>query len=453
MKAFRTPARLSSLGLITALTVALGACAAAEPGLDSSAGTATTATSSPATVTWWSWDSNPVEADMIVAFNEEFPDITVEFQRFEFGDYLTALRSGLGSSSGPDVFQVSPGGMLVNYGELALDLAPLTAEALGDDWATQFNSTAIEQLSLDGKQVALPTYLSAAGLIYYNETLVAELGIEVPSTIPQWVEICATVNAAGYTCLAHGAAEAWVNTDVFLALANSAAPGLIYDAIEGEASWSSDGLLTAMNAWQSLFTSGIIPAGATAVTQYPDAFTSFLTSEAVFIAMGTWNTPGTQTETGTADSWSYIGANRAIDGEFLSAPFPAVADEFEPSLPFGGVANGWAINAESDVPEAAYELIKFLSAGKGQTLIGTQASFPALLAAPVSTDDVLYPSQVADVARQQSSLANLVGYRDIPYPDLATAIGIALSAVAGGTQSPADALKAIQSASDVEQRG
>lgn len=447
MKKSKISARLGSLALLATASLVLGACAPSEAETVSSQ----TASSSSETITWWSWDSNPVQEDMIAAFNEEFPDITVEYQRFNFSDYLTALRPGLSSDSGPDVFQVAPGGMLAVYAELALDLAPLASESLGAEWETQFNSTAIEQLNQDGKQVALPTYLSAAGLIYYNQTLLDEIGIEVPNTLPEWAESCARVNSAGYTCLAHGAAESWVNTDVFLALANSAEPGLIYEAIEGNAPWTSDGLLTAMNSWQYLFTSGIAGAGATAVTQYPDAFNAFLSSEAVFVAMGTWNTPGTQTVTGSVDSQA--GLDRIIDGEFLSAPFPAVSEDVSPTLPFGGAANGWAISARSEAPEAAYEFIKFLSAGEGQNMIGGQASFPAFLSAPVSTADVLFPSQVADIERQQSSLEQLVGYREIPYPDLAAAIGIALSAVAGGTQSPEEALAALQVASDSTERG
>jgi len=447
IKNFIRSTRLSSIALVASASLVVSACASSEAETSSSE----VVSSSSQTITWWSWDSNPVQEDMIAAFNEEFPDITVEYQRFNFSDYLTALRSGLSSDSGPDVFQVAPGGMLASYGDLAVDLAPLVSESLGADWETLFNSTAVEQLNQDGKQVAMPTYLSAAGLIYYNQTLVEELGIEIPGNLPEWAETCAQVNAAGYTCLTHGAAESWVNTDVFLALANSAEPGLIYDAIEGNASWTSDGLLTAMNSWEFLFTSGIVGAGATAVTQYPDAFNSFLSSEAVFVAMGTWNTPGTQTVTGMVDSQA--GLERIIDGEFLSAPFPAVSEEVQSTLPFGGVANGWALSSRSQAPEAAFEFIKFLSAGEGQNMIGGQASFPSFLSAPVNTGDVIFPSQVADIERQQSSLEQLVGYREIPYPDLAAAIGIALSAVAGGTQSPAEALAALQAASDSVDRG
>ncbi len=398
------------------------------------------------TITWWSWDSNPVPEEMVAAFEEANPDITVESEFFNYNDYLNALRPGLTSDDGPDVFQVAPGGMLANYGPLAVDLAPFAEEALGGQWEDDFNPTALEQLRFEDAQVALPTYMTAAGLIYYNANLVEELGITVPTTVPEWIEACEVVNAAGYTCLAQGAKDAWVNTDVFLALANSASPGYIYDAIAGEAEWNAPELVEAMQAWASLFTSGVAGSGAAAQAQYPDAFNAFLSNEAVFIAMGTWNTPGTQTETGLAVSQEGIDAE--IDGVFLSAPFPAATSATEPTRPFGGVANGWAINANSEEQDAAFRLIEFLSAGEGQELIGSVASFPAFNGASASTQDVVDPRQVADIERQQESLQDLVGYREIPYPDLATAIGQALSAVAAGTQTPEAALDAIQTASD-----
>ena len=287
-------ATLAALGLVGA---ALAGCA--PQGGDSGNGSSDEEN---ATITWWLWDTNPDAKAMVAAFEKENPGIKVEQKTYGYNDYLNALRPGLTSNTGPDVFQVAPGGMLENYGSLALDLTDYAKNALGDDWADQFNSTSIEQLQFDGTQAALPTYLSAAGYIYYNQKLIDELGITVPTTLPEWAETCKTVTAAGYTCLAQGAKDAWASTDVFLALANSADPGYVYDAIDGKSPWTAEGMVTAMTAWQSLFTDGIAGKGATAQSEYPDAFNEFLQSKAVFIALGTWNTPGTQTKTGVAIS-------------------------------------------------------------------------------------------------------------------------------------------------------
>src|SRR3546814_187304 len=170
----------STVGALAAAGLLMGAMTGCAPGSDSSGGGEENTT-----VTWWLWDSNPDAKAMVAAFEKENPGIKVEQKTYSNSDYLNAIRPGLTSNAGPDVFQVAPGGMLENYGPLALDLTDYAEGALGDDWADKFNSTSIEQLQFDGAQVALPTYMSAAGFIYYNQKLIEELGITVPTTLPE----------------------------------------------------------------------------------------------------------------------------------------------------------------------------------------------------------------------------------------------------------------------------
>ena len=238
----------------------------------------------------------------IADFEKANPGITVEFKQYSYDDYVTALRTGLTSNDGPDVFQLQPGDLVTNFGSLAVPLEDYLSEEIGADWADRVNAEGLRQLQLDGAQVGLPSYMSAAGFIYYNATILDELGVAVPTDFDEWKAACATIEAAGYDCLAHGAKDAWVNTDVYLSLINSIAPGKVYDAIDGTANVDRSRVRQAMESWQELFTSGIVPAGATAMAEYPDAFGAFLEKKAAFIALGTWNTPGTMTSVGIAES-------------------------------------------------------------------------------------------------------------------------------------------------------
>jgi len=396
------------------------------------------------TVTWWGW--NVFNSDQTVAdFEAENPGVTVDFKFYSYDDYVTALRTGLMSNDGPDVFQLQPGDLVTNFGSLAVPLEDYLAETHGGDWADRVNPQGLSQLQLDGAQVALPAYMSAAGFIYYNATILDDLGVAVPGDFAEWQTACATIEQAGYDCLAHGAKDAWVNTDVYLSLINSIAPGAVYDAIEGKTSWTEPKFVDAMQSWQDLFTSGIIPSGATAMAEYPDAFSAFLEKEAVFIALGTWNTPGTMTTTGIAISQETVTAT--IDSVYLSAPFPAPVTGDAPTAPFGGPDTGWAVSARSDSMDAALAFVDFLSLGGGQDIVAAGGIIPGVVDVAVATDDVVDERQVADIERQQEDLANLVGARQIPYPDLTAALGEALSAVAAGTLSPADALQQVESVS------
>lgn len=436
-------ARLAA-GAVAAL-LALSACSpAASPAPSTSAPPGSSSPAEEVTINWWAWNVAEYEKT-IAAFEAANPGIKVEFTPYSNADYLNNLRSALTSPNGPDVLQLSPGGLVANYGELVEDLGPLAATEWGSDWQQKFNQLGLSQLQKDGKQVGFPAYMSAAGFIYYNSGMLQDVGVEVPKDLAEWEQACKKIVAAGHDCLAHGAKDAWINLDVFLSLINSIKPGLIYDAIEGRTDWTGPEFVQAMDAWKSLFTTGIIPDGATAVAEYPDAFTSFLEGKAAFIALGTWNTPGSMTKTGLAVSQQSV--SKPIEGIFLSAPFPGAAAGIAPTAAFGGPDNGWAINGQSKHKEAAWKLLAFLAGEPGQTIQASVGNFPALLSVPVSTADVIDPSQVADIERQQQSLAAMVGARQIPYPDLETALGQALSEVAAGTAEPAAALATVQGVS------
>lgn len=414
----------------------LAGCAAGSPDSPGSSDSGETQT-----ITWWAWNVFDSEK-VIAAFEDANPNITVDFKAYAYNDYVTALRTGLTSADGPDVFQVQPGELVTNFGPLALPLDDHLAE-LGD--AAQVNPEGLNQLQLDGTQVGMPSYMSGAGLVYYNATILDELGVSVPTDFEEWKAACGTIHEAGYDCLAHGAKDAWVNTDVYLSLINSVAPGAVYDAIAGDASWTEPEFVTAMEAWSELFTSGIIPEGATAMAEYPDAFGAFLEKKAAFIALGTWNTPGTMTTAGVAQSQDTVSTQ--IDSVYLSAPFPSPVTGGAPTGLFGGPDNGWSVSAKSDSSDAALALLDFLSVGDGQKLQADAGIFPAALGIPVSTADVVDESQVADIERQQADLEKLIGARQIPYGDLATALGEALSAVAAGSATPADALAQVEAVS------
>jgi raffinose/stachyose/melibiose transport system substrate-binding protein len=398
----------------------------------------------PVTISWWGWNASESEAT-IDAFEAENPDISVEFTSYSNSDYLNNLRTALTSDNGPDVLQLAPGATVKNYGALVEDLAPLASGSWGERWTDDYNTLGLTQLQSDGKQVALPSYMSAAGFIYYNSDILSQTGTTVPKNVDEWKTTCATIRAAGFDCLAQGAKDAWANLDVYLALANSIAPGKIYNAIDGTIAWTDPDLTKAMDVWASLFSDGVIAPGATAVGEYPDAFTAFLEKKAAFIALGTWNTPGTMTKTGINVSQQTV--STPIDSVYLSAPFPAATVSSKPTQAFGGPDNGWAISSNSKYKDASWRFLSFLAGEKGQEIQASVANFPALLDVSVSTDDVVAPDQVENIDKQQNSLNDLIGYRQIPYPELETALGQALSAVAAGTSGSTEALKSVQDVS------
>ena len=125
--------RLRSLALASAaaLVLTLGACGGA--GSTQSGDQPGSATSG--TVNWWGWTpTDTATADgYIDAFNEEFPDIKVNYKLVSIPDWQAALTPALRSDSGPDVFDMQPGSYVNKYKSFTEDL---TAGGRRRRWAT-----------------------------------------------------------------------------------------------------------------------------------------------------------------------------------------------------------------------------------------------------------------------------------------------------------------------------
>ena len=117
---------------------------------------------------------------------------------------------------------------------------------------------------------------------------------------------------------------------------------------------------------------------------------------------------------------------------------------------FGGPDVGWAISAKSDNKDAAFTFVQWLTTNeKAQQQMGKSGQTPALKSVPVDDTDLVDPDLMKPVLVEQAKqINNLIGPRQIPNADVQTALGQALSSVASGQMSPAEAAKSVQQAID-----
>ncbi|MET4703315.1 ABC transporter substrate-binding protein [Frigoribacterium sp. UYMn621] len=432
---------ISRIGAIAALAIAaagLAACSSAAPAADAKT-----------TINWWTWNPDDHTAPQwISAFEKDHPNITVKQRYIQFTDYANAVRLGASSSSGPDVFGLQTGVIATQLAPLTANLAPLAQKGIGSDWANKLIAT--DQFKIGGKQVGLPWMISGAGLVWYNKTTFDKAGITAaPKDLSEWKSDCTKIKALGQTCFVQGAKDDWVNLDVYQIIANQINPGGFYKAIAGKSKFNSADYIKAFDDWKALFTDGIIQPGALALTQYPDANDMVLKGQAAMIAFGTWNNDRMTTASLTTLAATY-GA-QVKSQTFVSAPFPdVVGGAKETGRLFGGPDVGWAISAKSKKQDAAFTFVKWLTSSKtAQTIMGATLEQPALKSVPVATTGLVDQSVQAPIlASQSKQLANLVGPRQIANADVQTALQQALSSVASGQMSSADAAKSVQTAID-----
>lgn len=431
-------ARLAAVSTVAAAAILLAGCSGAGGGEEADG---------PVTINWWSWNPDQDTAvQYIEAFEADHPEIKVEHRFIQYSDYVNTTQLALTSGSGPDVFGLQVGALTEQFAPLAEDLAPALADDLGADWADQL--TATDQLSVDGKQVALPWMITGGGLVWANETLIDGLGLTVPTTRAELDDFCAAVKADGKNCIMQGAKDAWQNIDVYQTIANQIAPGKFYEALDGKTSFDDPDLVKAFDVWKSLFDEGVFQDGALAATAYPDANDAFHKGESALIVFGSWQ--NSDTTQARLDQYVDTYGDAAIaDTEFVPYFAPAFVDGGKTGAMFGGPDVGFAVSASSKQKEAAITFVKWLTASEeGQTIMAKNILQPSLKSVPLDLSAVKTDLQRTQLEAQGPALSELIGQREINSADVRTALGDALSAVASNQTSSADAAKAVQSAID-----
>jgi ABC-type glycerol-3-phosphate transport system substrate-binding protein len=306
------------------------------------------------TLDWWGFTPNKTVAESLIAeFNKEYPDITVNYKFYPApGDYPAALRAGLASNSGPDLFNLSTNtaAPVSQFGSFAVDLAP----ALGEDGMAKISDLAKESFTLDDGSLAAVAlgYVSAGGM-YVNKDILDEHGLTPPTTLDEWKDACETLEAAGVQCFAIGAGtNAGFNIDTLHAIANSLHPGKWQETSTGDGSWDDDWFVETLEAWKELQTVGIIPEGAIGLQQYPDANNAFMQQKAAMVQMGTWYNGNLIPENMTR-AIEGAGVADATPFTLLPVPFPDMTNKGNEGAMFSDVDSAVAVNKKSDSINAA----------------------------------------------------------------------------------------------------
>jgi raffinose/stachyose/melibiose transport system substrate-binding protein len=436
MKKFRRPL-IAAGALVAAAALLLTGCAA-QP---------STAKAKDVTITWWSWNpSNDTVKPYIAAFEKAHPDIKVDYKFIENSDYANALKLSLTSGAGPDVFGLQQGVWTDEFAPLSENLEPYATKNLGTDWKN--NILQATSMSSGSKLVAIPWDVLGAGNLFYNKTMFDKLGLTFPKTYSQLLSVCKSLKAAGDNCMEQGAMDSWQNLDLIQTIANQVSTGYIYKAIDGTKPFNSPTMITALTAYKKLFTDGVIQPGALGMAAYPDAENAFLEGKAGMILFGTWSNSYVS-KTGLAAFAKTNNVPQLLKTDLFPVNFPAVVSNAKTGTVFGGPDVGWGMSASSKHKDAAWTLIQFLTASKvGQTIQAKTLNQPSLKSVSIDMSQVKSTAQEKAVDAQAAELAKPAGSRQILNADVQTALGNALSAVAAGTQSPADAAKAVQTVID-----
>jgi raffinose/stachyose/melibiose transport system substrate-binding protein len=298
----------------------------------------------------WDQFTDPAETEnaeaIYAAFMEQNPNITVVREVFQTQQMQEVANTAIASGTGPDVifYDAGPGfaGVLAEAGLLV----PLDDYAEQYGWKERVAAPAVEATTLDGVFYGMPLQTDLIGM-YYNQTLLNEVGLEVPATLDDLVAFCGAATEAGYIPIAFADQQGWPAYHQFSMTSNQmigpeAMRALLF---ENEGSWDTPEIVTAIEAFfVTLRDAGCFPEDSVAIT-YEDGNSLFINGEALLHTTGSWQ----------IGEW----VEQMPDYELGFVPFPEIEGGVGPVW-ISGVGSAWFITTSAENPDAAAAFIDFL---------------------------------------------------------------------------------------------
>lgn len=416
--------------------------------LGSTLGAATVSAADNTSVSLWTWSPITRTAEkMIAAFEKANPDITVDYTNYNYNpEYLQALSAASASDNLPDIVGLQPGSLTQTYSDYLIDLSDYAKETWGDDWTSVYDNVTQSQLQLGNKEGDDSHYILPIETqdiyVEYNKTLFEQLGLKVPTTYDELVEVSKTLRDNGYAPLFFGGADGWQHVNLLLMCTSQISDTLFDECQNGEKAWTCDEMKQAMTNYKKLFDDGVMQDGSLSSTSYSDGTTLFLAGQAGMMLLGSW-----WAQEYTSEDVSDAVANWDYDYFYL----PALEEGLSDSKAIGGVDFGYGITKNCENPDLAWKALVSFATGEGAQEIANDMnnhlSYPNIepdTSAMVERDGL--QNVVDEFNRSGKDIAAGLVNQRIAEPTIETAIQEAMQGLIGGTYSVDEATQHIQDA-------
>ena len=176
---------------------------------------------------------------------------------------------------------------------------------------------------IDGNAWQTPSGGQIITMVFYNENVFADLGLDVPTTYAEFLDVAQATRDAGFVPISYAGAEPW---SASLTLSTIMAvdvlghdPDWVIKRTAGEVSFSDANVVAAANKWKQFVDEGLVDDGALGVA-YDGATNAFLDGEAAMYMMGSW----------------WLGAAGQADFPVGVFPFPSDSGDVVVPLHVGG---------------------------------------------------------------------------------------------------------------------
>lgn len=304
---------------------------------------------------WWTGGGEAAGLEaMIEVFNAKYPDIEFINAAVAGGAGTNAravLATRLQSGDPPDSWQGHAGQELIGTYVAGGQIEPLNDLYDAQGWLDVMPETLIPLISQNGNIYSVPVNIHRANVLWYNPTILADNGIEVPASIDEWIAAMETLDAAGVIPLALG--EQWTQLHLLetVLLGTLGADG--YDGLwTGETDWAGAEVTAALDNFVTIL--GYTNSDAASLS-WQDAAQLVVNGDAAFNVMGDW-AEGYFRELGMTPlegyGWAPVPGTNGVF-QFLSDSFTLAV-----GAPHPAGAESWLIIAGSREGQEAFNPVK-----------------------------------------------------------------------------------------------
>ncbi len=226
--------------------------------------------------------------------------------------------------------------------------AGLLLDITDEPWVQNYDEASITQAGTFNDRVySVNLGRTVYGGMFVNNDLLAEVGVDIPTTWDELVAVCDAVKAAGNECMTNGGADGWpvfVGTYGLLGALYPDQEGLVEGLYTGAVKWDDPEVLTLWERYKT-YAQDMLEGGTTGLAHDAATF-RYAAGDVAFLPTGAWQAPNLEGEA-TFD-WTYV-------------PFPGADNPEDNQLLFGKYDQGWSIAANSPNVELATEYVAAFS--------------------------------------------------------------------------------------------
>jgi raffinose/stachyose/melibiose transport system substrate-binding protein len=239
---------------------------------------------------------------------------------------------------------------------------------------------------LGGYLAELPNGITATSMMFVNEKVLRENGLEIPKTYDDLKAMVPVLNAKGIEVITMDCQDGWVMQSCLFSLITGRFGGADWadKLAAGEWDFEDDWFKKALTVVDNLYKDGIINRNTLSIS-YGSGRADFAAGKSAFYIDGDWACASFQEDISTGEAL-FSREQQKSDVSLMN--FPALDGEVIHESNSAVVGTGWAIAADiaPEKLEAAWTLVKFLEGEYVQTYrLTTGAAFPSLTSIDVAS--------------------------------------------------------------------